>query len=80
VNILVLHANSIIHGDIKPANIMFVEKPVAGTLPQIKFIDFGISQVLTNGAKSDFGTGTPAYNPPDVAIGLIMFYTIFLSL
>jgi serine/threonine protein kinase len=54
-----LHNNNIIHGDIKPHNIMFdINK-------NLKLIDFDMARVLKDEYLTDKNTGTEYYIPPE---------------
>lgn len=69
------HDKSILHGDIKPENIMLTEAE------QVKLLDFGVARRLATGddktltgslqALSAFApvSGTPTYMPPEVLLG-----------
>lgn len=57
-----LHENHIVHGDIKPDNIM-----VENGTTKIKLIDFG-SAVLTGDAKDVVVSGTKCYWPPEMVV------------
>ena len=65
------HENSILHGDLKPANIMLTR---AGS---VKVCDFGLARRLTEGGSAAETTtttqlgivGTPAYMSPEAVLG-----------
>lgn len=67
----VLHAASIIHRDVKPANIMYRSD---GDHPVVKLIDFGIGKSLMPDGRRDtltrqgFVMGTPSYLAPEQAV------------
>jgi serine/threonine protein kinase len=54
-----LHANGIVHGDIKPANILLSDDEPS----KVRLIDFGLSRPL--GEPLSRWVGTPAYAPPE---------------
>ncbi|MGE4350212.1 MAG: protein kinase family protein [Candidatus Berkiella sp.] len=63
-----LHANSVIHGDVKPENFMI---NFIGDMIAVAAIDFGLSLRLKSGATSAFveskvPLGTPKYTPPEI--------------
>jgi eukaryotic-like serine/threonine-protein kinase len=53
------HKNKVIHGDLKPANIIVDEENVP------KIMDFGIARLLSSQKNSDQLYGTPRYMPPE---------------
>lgn len=55
-----IHRQGLIHGDIKPANLMIDEKN------QVKIIDLGLSQKLHSPGPTKLQGGTPAYAAPEV--------------
>jgi len=61
-----LHRNQIIHADLKPENIMFTPEN------QLRLIDFGCSQILTEDEKEIHPciVASRPYRPPEVVIGL----------
>ena len=57
-----LHTHGIVHGDLKPENILITESG------EVKLIDFGIAQILSDKEKKDVSkrlTGTPIYMSPE---------------
>jgi len=58
-----LHENNIVHRDIKPDNIMMKDD---SENPEIKLIDFGLSNVINNGRKLETIVGTPYYLAPEI--------------
>ncbi|XP_075463782.1 death-associated protein kinase 2-like isoform X1 [Ascaphus truei] len=59
-----MHARHIAHFDLKPENIMLLEKDVPN--PKIKIIDFGLAQKMEDGAVFKSLCGTPQYIGPEV--------------
>ena len=57
------HQSGIIHGDVKPANIMVTEEG------EIKLSDFGIARFATQVSGSGRIMGTPAYLAPEQILG-----------
>jgi [calcium/calmodulin-dependent protein kinase] kinase len=80
-----LHDNSIVHGDLKPQNIL-----VAGD-GLVKLSDFGISKMIDDGEMQHGHGGTPSFMAPEVcgkeifdgkiadmwSVGATMFYIRF---
>ncbi|XP_014424433.1 death-associated protein kinase 2-like isoform X2 [Pelodiscus sinensis] len=59
-----MHGKHIAHFDLKPENIMLLEKDVPN--PKIKIIDFGLAQKLEDGVTFKSLCGTPQYIAPEV--------------
>ncbi|CAG0925879.1 unnamed protein product, partial [Notodromas monacha] len=65
-----LHSRGVVHKDIKPGNLLLA------TDGMLKISDFGVAEVLDRFAPDDtisVSQGTPAFQPPEVAIGLEAF-------
>ncbi|QED27608.1 protein kinase [Microvenator marinus] len=63
-----VHDLGIVHSDLKPANVMRIERP--GRDVVWKFLDFGTSNLVVNSIESESVFGTPAYMPPEQAAGI----------
>jgi len=62
-----VHDLGIVHSDLKPGNVMLLERP--GRPEMWKFLDFGTSNFVVNSIESANIYGTPAYMPPEQSIG-----------
>lgn len=70
VAIAYLHANSIVHGDLKPENFVF-EQRLNGSLdeldlPVMKLIDFGLAEVVKKRRKLTIFSGSRYFLAPEV--------------
>lgn len=59
-----LHSKKVAHLDLKPENIMLLDKDEAR--PRIKLIDFGLSQVIKPGQPCQAVHGTPEFVAPEI--------------
>jgi len=60
------HSHLVLHGDIKPANIMVISSPLDGSTPIVKLLDFGMSHWQKKVLPAPFATGaTLAYASPE---------------
>ncbi|XP_062327501.1 death-associated protein kinase 3-like isoform X1 [Osmerus eperlanus] len=59
-----LHSRKIAHFDLKPENIMLLDKHVP--LPRIKLIDFGLAHKIEAGAEFKNIFGTPEFVAPEI--------------
>src|SRR5260370_40837075 len=59
----VAHRKGVIHGDVKPANMLVTEEG------QVKLMDFGMARLASFDAKATPLAGTPAYWCPEQIVG-----------
>uniref|UniRef100_A0A669E370 non-specific serine/threonine protein kinase n=1 Tax=Oreochromis niloticus TaxID=8128 RepID=A0A669E370_ORENI len=59
-----LHSKKIAHFDLKPENIMLLDRDA--TLPRIKIIDFGLAHKIQDGADFKNIFGTPEFVAPEI--------------
>ncbi|XP_043935736.1 death-associated protein kinase 2-like [Protopterus annectens] len=59
-----MHSRHIVHFDLKPENIMLLDKDVPK--PQLKVIDFGLAHKIEDGVCFKSLSGTPQYIAPEV--------------
>ena len=63
-----LHAAGIVHGDLKPANVLVLQGEGAGAMPAgVRVLDFGLAALL--GASAEGHRGTPGFAAPEVVRG-----------
>ena len=62
-----LHAQNIAHCDLKPENVLLVER--RSQFPQIKLCDFGFAKLIEDNSFRSSLVGTPAYLAPEVFKG-----------
>jgi len=63
-----LHAVGVIHGDLKPTNLLVLPGPAPGDRPVgVRLLDFGLAAVLGRDEKGH--RGTPGYAAPEVVRG-----------
>lgn len=85
-----IHTVGIVHRDLKPENIMIVLDPVKQTVKQVKLIDFGFANFITNiQNKEEALCGTTNYLAPEsleqkkitfkvdnFALGVILYFLL----
>lgn len=61
-NMIIVHAQGVIHRDIKPDNLLLSEDDV------LKVVDFGVSEMFTKGnnMRTSKSAGSPAFLPPEL--------------
>lgn len=72
-----IHALGLVHGDIKPSNVLVCKPETPGGMPQAKLIDFGLARMLREPvAKPEEGPdgsitvlGTPGFSAPEKVRG-----------
>ena len=70
-----LHDSRVIHKDIKPGNLLLSREQI------LKISDFGVAEETDRFSNSDTcyqSTGTPRFQPPEIAAGLNSFKGNFL--
>ncbi|MBA3780804.1 MAG: serine/threonine protein kinase [Nocardioides sp.] len=58
-----LHAQGIVHRDVKPANLLFVSRPDGGR--RVLVADLGVAKSLTTDSGATLHVGTPSYGAPE---------------
>lgn len=65
-----VHAAGLVHGDVKPANVMLEPGPAAGSRPRVVLMDFGAAHDRTQHERSAALTaGTPLLMAPELLDG-----------
>jgi serine/threonine-protein kinase len=65
-----VHAANVVHGDLKPSNVLVIPGPSPGAPPLgVRLLDFGLSAVL--GRDEAGHRGTPRYVAPEVVRGAV---------
>lgn len=64
-----LHSQRIAHCDLKPENVLLVDKLSEFSLPQVKLCDFGFAKIIDDNDFRRSLVGTPAYLAPEVISG-----------
>lgn len=59
-----LHTKKIAHFDLKPENIMLLDKNIP--IPHIKLIDFGLAHEIEDGVEFKNIFGTPEFVAPEI--------------
>ena len=63
-----LHAAGIVHGDLKPSNVLVVRHPtVGGALADVRVVDLGLAALL--GGEGKGHRGTPGFAAPELVAG-----------
>ncbi len=60
-----LHAQGIVHRDVKPANLLFISRPDGGR--RVLVADLGVAKALATDSGATLHVGTPAYGAPEQA-------------
>ena len=60
-----LHAQGIVHRDVKPANLLFISRPDGGR--RVLVADLGVAKTLATDSGATLHVGTPAYGAPEQA-------------
>lgn len=67
-----LHENNVIHGDLKPENLLYLTKDEESIL---KIADFGLSKMITPNIMKMSICGTPSYSAPELLEGKMYDYS-----
>jgi len=63
-----VHAQDVVHCDVKPQNVILSEDPGSRRKMQAKILDFGLARTGASKPAKEIN-GTPEYLPPEVALG-----------